>query len=383
MLLHAGMSQKFWAEAVLHAVELYNRTGTRVLSGRSPYELYHGRKPSLSGFRIFRCVTFAHVHKKQRKHKLSNQAKQCLLLRHYDSIYHLWDPNTRKAIVIKHVRVDESKYLRTEIAPLGEVETTAASYSYSEENCNDRNVNNSNHISLEESNPGESDRRYPLRTRKAVNRFIAGAARAIDSTDSPTLASAKNAHEKEHWMRAIKEELASLQKNDTWELVPRPPGKNIVKCKFVLRKKRNPDGTISKFKARLVICGNMDFDFVDESFAPVVSFSIVRLLLSYASARNYYVHHIDVSNAFLHGNLDREVYMERPKFLDKSPEHYFCRLLKSLYGLREAPLIWYRLLGAKFTEIGLEKTQAAPCVFRRGSMLCFAMWMTLLSWGVT
>ena len=110
------------------------------------------------------------------------------------------------------------------------------------------------------------------------------------------------------------EELAALEKNNTWELVPSPPGKKVVDCKWVYTMKQNPKGKVERYKARLVAKGysqTYGIDY-DETFAPVAKMSIVRTLISCAANFDWPLYQLDIKNAFLHGDLKEEVYMEIP-----------------------------------------------------------------------
>ena len=114
------------------------------------------------------------------------------------------------------------------------------------------------------------------------------------------------------WKQAIEAEFAALQQNQTWSLVPRPPGVNIVGCKWIFKLKQHPDGTIDKYKARLVARGFTQQRGVDyqDTFSPVVESSTIRLILALVVSRRWPLRQIDVKNAFLHGFLNEEVYMQ-------------------------------------------------------------------------
>ena len=116
------------------------------------------------------------------------------------------------------------------------------------------------------------------------------------------------------WKAAMHEELRALDKNRTWELVPLPSGKKTVGCKWVFTVKQNPDGQVERYKARLVAKGysqTYGIDY-DETFAPVAKMSTVRTLISLAVNGEWKLHQLDVKNAFLHGDLVEEVYMDIP-----------------------------------------------------------------------
>lgn len=103
-------------------------------------------------------------------------------------------------------------------------------------------------------------------------------------------------------------------KNKTWVLVDRLKSANVIGCKWVFAIKRRPDGSVEKYKARLVARGcsqkyNVDYK---ETFAPVVRHSTIRTILSLAVGYELLAHHIDIVAAYLNGNLEDNVYMEQP-----------------------------------------------------------------------
>ena len=146
------------------------------------------------------------------------------------------------------------------------------------------------------------------------------------------------------WNAAMKEEMHALQKNKTWELVPLPKGKKAVGCKWVFTVKQNPKGEVDRYKARLVAKGysqTYGIDY-DETFAPVAKMGTVRTLISCAVNFGWPLHQMDVKNAFLHGDLQEEVYMEIPPgFANSQTVGKVCRLKKSLYGLKQSPRTWF------------------------------------------
>ena len=129
-----------------------------------------------------------------------------------------------------------------------------------------------------------------------------------------TLTSYRAAMTDPAWRAAMEAKFKALKKNQTWTLVPRPTGINIVGCKWIFKLKRNPDGTTDNHKARLVARGftqQYGIDYKD-TFGPVVKHATIRLVLSLAVSRGWHLRQIDVNNAFLHGFLDEEVYMHQP-----------------------------------------------------------------------
>jgi hypothetical protein len=109
------------------------------------------------------------------------------------------------------------------------------------------------------------------------------------------------------------EELDQIEKNDTWELVPRPKTKNVISTKWVFRNKLNEDGQVTRNKARLVCKGYAQIEGIDfeETFSPVARMEAIRLLLAYACSKNVKVYHMDVKSSFMNGELEEEVYIEQ------------------------------------------------------------------------
>ena len=138
----------------------------------------------------------------------------------------------------------------------------------------------------------------------------------------------------------MQEEFTALQANNTWDLVPPPPGTNIITGKWVYRHKLHPDGTLDRYKASWVLWGFTQRPGIDfgETFSPIVKPATIQTVLSLAVARNWPINQLDVKNAFLHETLEETVYYAQPSgFVDPSKPDYVCRLNKSLYGIKQAP----------------------------------------------
>ncbi|KAM1099692.1 hypothetical protein ACFX15_006016 [Malus domestica] len=176
----------------------------------------------------------------------------------------------------------------------------------------------------------------------------------------------KSALKSSVWLSTMKEELSALHSQGTWSLVPLPPHKNLVGCKWVYKIKKNADGTISRYKARLVAKGFNQEEGVDygETFSPVVKPTTVRLVLALAAHFGWSLRQLDVKNAFLHGILQEEVYMSQPPgFLDPHYSTHVCRLHKSLYGLKQAPRAWNERFTMFLPSLGFLTTYSDSSLF--------------------
>ena len=153
----------------------------------------------------------------------------------------------------------------------------------------------------------------------------------------------------------MEDEFQSLQENNTWELVHLPP-KRKVQCKWIFWTKIAANGSDLKHKARLVAKGYSQVHGVDytETFAPVAKMDSIRLILALASSKGWQLHNMDVKSAFLHGEIQEEIYMQKPKCFQEDPS-LVCRLNKSLYGLKQAPRAWHAKMDVFLLYIGFTR----------------------------
>jgi hypothetical protein len=139
------------------------------------------------------------------------------------------------------------------------------------------------------------------------------------------------------WQDAMSLEFKALLSNKTWNLYPRPPHQHDLHNKWMYKIKRKSNGAVDRFKARLVAKGFEQTSEVDytETFSPIIKPSTIKIILALAVHFNWVIRQSDTSNAFLHGSLNKEVYMEQPKgFVDKENPRMVCKLQKEIYGLK-------------------------------------------------
>lgn len=189
-----------------------------------------------------------------------------------------------------------------------------------------------------------------------------------------------------HWRAAMSIELEALESNNTWEVTTLPPGKAAIGCKWLFKTKYRPDGSIERQKCRLVILGCKQKYGEDywETFAPVAKMSIVRTLLAVAAMEvaameGWDTIQMDVTNAFLHGEIDEVVYMKLPQGyyyqgcrIDENSAHkptppsatgLVCKLKKSLYGLKQAPRLWFSKLSSRLLQTGYTQSKSDYSLF--------------------
>jgi histone deacetylase 1/2 len=182
----------------------------------------------------------------------------------------------------------------------------------------------------------------------------------------------------DRWKNAMDEEYSALMHNQTWHLVSRPSGHNIIDYKWVYRIKRKSDGTIDQYKARLVAKGfkqRYGIDY-DDIFSPVFKHATICVVLSLAVSHNWVMRQLIAKNVFLHGILEEEVYMRQPPGYESfvTPD-YMCKLDKALYGLKQAPRAWYSCLSSKLYTLGFASSKVDTSLFfyRKNGIIIFML----------
>ena len=188
---------------------------------------------------------------------------------------------------------------------------------------------------------------------------------SVSAPNEPkTYQEAINSPEADHWRKAMDDEINSLQTMKTWRVVPRPADRKTIESKWVYKLKYNADGEIARYKARLVAKGYTQVNGLDynETYAPVTRLETIRLLFGLAVEKDWEIRQIDVKTAYLHGDLDEEIYMEPPEGLD-IPDGMVLRLDKAIYGLRQAGRQWYLKLKSVLVEMGFKQIVNDPHTF--------------------
>ncbi|GKC94009.1 ribonuclease H-like domain-containing protein [Tanacetum coccineum] len=212
----------------------------------------------------------------------------------------------------------------------------------------------------------------PASVHPMVTRFRVGTNRPTQrftlhvSSVSPLPKNYHAAFSDPNWQNVMRDEYHALIKNRTWVLVPRPPNTNIVRCMWLFRHKYLADGTLSRYKARLVANGSTQIEGidVDETFSPVVKPGTIHTVLGLAVSRHWPIHQLDVKNAFLHGDLSETFYMHQPPgFWDSTHPDYVCLLQRSLHGLKQAPKAWFQRFASYITRVGFQSSRCDSSLF--------------------
>ncbi|KAJ1700212.1 hypothetical protein LUZ63_008724 [Rhynchospora breviuscula] len=390
-MLHEFVVPKFlWAEAVNTACHVINRVCIRSKLKKTPFELWVGRTPNISYFRVFGSKCFV-LDESPKVTKFDAKSLTGIFVGYSNTskAYRVYLPTSRVVIESINVKFNENANEKTEEGnsivgiqggattqeiefqpkdelppviieePLNRVGDNLIGGVNHEENTIDSTQDETPHdepqpmpqpvheppevlreVSSHPLSNVIGDPREGVRTRSGLNQMVGHC--AFVSQLEPK--SFKEANVDPNWIVAMQEELNQFERNQVWELVSLPSGKQVIGTKWVYRNKLDELGNVVRNKARLVAQGFKQQEGIDfeETFAPVARLESIRMLLAYASNKGFTLFQMDVKSAFLNGWIDEEVYVQQPPgFVDHfNPDHVF-KLHKALYGLKQAPRAWY------------------------------------------
>ena len=324
MLSVSGLPKTFWAEAVKTACYLINRCPSSAIQFKTPQEVWSGKPPKYDNLKIFGCVAYAHV----KQSKLDPRAKKCVFLGYPEGVkgYRLWcvEPGAAKVVISRDVTFNETEFYKNLKQQGGESMDRVSEEEIELEVGNeDRQSSESKEVfdqpALEPDvqqqtyNLARDRKRRDIRppTRYGYFDLIAFAFCTIEELEEPTsYEQAMSSLEKELWRQAMNEEMESLSKNQTWELVRKPDGQKLVSCKWIYKLKEGIPGVEKpRYKARLVARGFTQREGIDyiEVFSPVVKHTSIRLLLALVATQNLELEQLDVKTAFIHGELEETI----------------------------------------------------------------------------
>ncbi len=401
LLQTAQLDKKFWAEALSTAVYIRNRVVSRSLPNNvTPYHRWYGKTPDVSHFRVFGCKCW-YVLPKTRVRKLDARSKRGLMMGYSTQSkgYKIWDIESSKLLVSRDVTFDENSVSENSIPIAGkDLESSNFADQGGEakedmtdninlaskdpiDNCADQGVSASNQINSNEGDEGNNDEDFvdaqttpePVlrrsdRIRKKTGEWWKATSlvsQAVPLQEVPKSYKAATTPENiSFWKPGIDKEHDCLIKNRTWLLVDYQPGMKVLPCKYVFKVKE------MNSKVRLVALGNLQMHGVDynETFAPVVTIITIRAIFAISAALDLEIEQMDVVTAFLNGDLKEEIYMEIPEGLrNHTNTKKVCKLMKSLYGLKQSPRMWYFKMHEFLLGLGFESSQNDPCLYVRHS----------------
>ncbi|UYV81752.1 hypothetical protein LAZ67_20002198 [Cordylochernes scorpioides] len=381
---NADLPQKFWAESVNCAAYIQNRSLCSALDNKVPEEIWLSRKVSVRHFKIFGALAYAHIPKQKRK-KFDRRAKRCILVGYSTQSkgYRLWDNDSKQVFITKHARFDENKVGLNQLKDdLTEGSEAKNSFVWLPQQGKvlpprDPDLQQGYDSQLEVPSTsevkdivgGSSENTLSLRSRENERKTLNLAnveLNLCEVSEPQTFEEAVCSPKSDLWKNAMQEELNCLEERQTWVITNLPKNKKVIGNRWVFKIKGDSKGKVSKFKARLVAKGysqTPDIDF-NQTYAPVANFGIIRMLLVLTQNAGWVNRHLDINNAYLYGELHEELYMALPpgvKFQDSKDK--VLRLLKPIYGLKQAAFCWNTTLSKFLEKVGFSKIPSCNCIF--------------------
>ncbi|KAG8473450.1 hypothetical protein CXB51_035780 [Gossypium anomalum] len=291
MLSNSNLPKSFWAEAASTACFLINRSPSVAIKKKTPQEVWSGNPANYFDLKIFGCPAYVHVN----NGKLEPRSIKCVFLGYKAGVkgYKLWCPENRKVVISRDVVFDETAMLPN------------------------LSLKDSSNKEIKSRNRTKREIKPPKKYAEAdLVAYALNVAEDIDANQEPSnYSEAISCEDSEKWMFAMQEEMESLHKNKTWDLVKLPKGKKTSSSRSGLH--------------RCVL--------------PSVKHNSIRALLGIVAMHDLELEQLDVKTAFLHGELEEDIYMQQPEgFTVSEKEDYVCLLKKSLYGLKQSPRQWYK-----------------------------------------
>ena len=381
MLTHSSLPDFLWGDALRTAVYILNQVPSKSVP-KTPYELIYGKKPSLRHFRVWGCKAEVRPFIPSTR-KLDSKTVSGFFIGYCIGSRgsRFYCPNHSTRIV----ESDRAVYLEDELdsgsvvprvtafreeqvlIPLAPVSGETSSVAPHDEPVQPV---------TEDVEPVEEIEEIPVRRSQRARRpaisndYLVYLQEheydVVDDTDPINFSQALSSPNSAEWIDAMQDELASMHKNEVWDLVELPAGCKPISCKWVFKTKRDAQGNIERYKARLVAKGFTQREGIDytETFSPVSTKDSFRIIMALVAHFDLELHQMDVKTAFLNGDLSETIYMSQPDgFQEKGKEHHVCRLKKSIYGLKQASRQWYLKFDEIVTSLGFKENDADQCIY--------------------
>lgn len=407
MMSDANMPKIFWAEAVNCACYIINRSPHKMLD-KTPEELWSKHKPNVSYFRIFGCTAMSHI-PKQKRRKLDSKSEKCVFVGYSTTSkgYRLYSLQRKEVFVCRDVifheddfhystnQRDECKEISHYSVIVGANGDDVSEVQSDFESCSsvpidDPEVGDSNEDQVQNLETLTSENVETVEAAETADEATVSIIRRserlaqkhrkaynvghVQTADDPmSVEEAMRSNERDMWIQAMKSEIQSLEENQTWTSIEKPADANVIKTKWVFKKKKNPEGT--RFKARLVVKGFTQKKGIDyeETYSPVVRYTSIRYLMALASKYNLDIQQMDAVTAFLQGELSEDIFIERPQGISDGKDGQVLKLNKAVYGLKQSSLVWNTKLDHALKKFGLTRSKVDPCIYfhRNGKNMTF------------
>ena len=380
--------KKLWAEAVNAMVYVRNRSLTKSthsnVKDNTPYELIFGTKPDLSNLRIFGSKVKVRKPVVQHEGKFEDRVMDGIHVGYSSgNAYRIYVRSTDHIIVSRDVLFDEETIQLETTNKQQVIESGVDNVGGETEKPVDNSGNGSNRTNAAENceavATGERPKRathppawtkdYDLMAFLTVHMLCTSAETNIPENYDDAMHSG----DIRNWEEAINSEINAMVQHNVFKVCDVPPGRKLIQSRWVFDVKRDSDGHIVRYKARLVARGFTQEEGVDytEVFAPVTRYETFRFIAGYTAASDYELEQIDIRTAFLYCHLKEDIYMEPPKVPIRLHGKYDVqkwtgkswKLMRAIYGLKQSARLWNQELRCVLNSVGLIPSSADPSLF--------------------
>ncbi|GJR80019.1 zinc finger, CCHC-type containing protein [Tanacetum coccineum] len=319
MLSYSSLSERFWGEAMVTDCYLLNRVSNK-RNKTTPYELWYKKRPNLSYLRVWGCRVVVRFSDPKMK-TLGEKVIDCIFVGYAEHSkayrFYVIEPNDYvpiNSIIKSRDALFDENHFSSIPRPKDVIPNSVES----------QRDNHPDDVPSETPEPRKGKR---VRKDKSYGfnfqlYLVEGLRDQVGSQysycysiedDPRTYDEAMQSRDAAFWKEEIDDEIGSIMENNTWVLSDLPHGCKPLGCKWIFKRKMKVDGTIDKFKARLVIQGFRQKEGIDyfDTYAPVARITTIRLLLALAAINNLVIHQMDVKTTFLNSDLDEEVYIKQ------------------------------------------------------------------------
>lgn len=426
LLHDAGLTKSYWAEAVNMAVYLINRSINANLDNATPEEIWTNKKVDVSNLKLFGSTVMVHIPKeKRRKLDYKSEKMVFVGYDSFSKAYRCFDKEKGKITISRDViflndvedtntneisdsvrdtdqmiinidnspvNVDNSQEINNNshennsfeinnnssdesIEVVSREENTSEPIVIDDSDCENENSTESNStehdISMVDDvahdpdyHPGDDIVKFANLAVLNDTEYVFKCDEDLHLQDPLNVSDLSKRHDQNNWQNAMNEEYNSLIENNTWSLVTLPQGEKIIKTKWIFKTKRDNYGKIVRYKARLVAKGYTQRFGIDyeETYAPVVRFTSIRLLIAIAVKKGLKIYQMDAITAFLQGDLQENIFIEQPQNFNDGTNRV-CKLRKAMYGLKQAGRVWNSKLDQTLKSFGLKCSKMDPCIY--------------------
>lgn len=400
MLCAAGLPKKLWAEAVHTAAYVLNRTSKSNETGKTPYETWTGKQFDITELKIFGNCVFVHVPKEKRR-KWDPKGEKAVMVGYGEDVkgYRIFfsEKNTvevkRDVVFLEKGEKQKEQLVMLETTK-GEKEDTNQEHPKNreekaedqgkrmekeeaqsekegvEETLNASSESDSVYIPCSSDNESSNDDNEEIQTREKSTRirkqtsFYKCHHVYVEGNEPKTYRDAMQRNDAGKWQEAILKELNTLKENNTWTVCEEPVTEKIVSSRWVFKIKNSNNRV--EYKARLVARGFEQCDIMElcDLYAPVAKLSTFRLFVCIAAKLNLPISQMDVTGAFLYGEIDEKVYLELPEGAYCGDKN-IVKLNKSLYGLKKSPKYWNVKFNSVIMKQGFVKSKSDSCLYTK------------------